>query len=72
MNTKWFKQKNGIYFPIHPLGYLITGMSILFLVPIIISIDRNAHSLSDFFYEVFIYGTCTVFWWKWIAEKTSE
>ena len=57
--------------PVHPLGILITILAIAFMVPVVLTIDRNAHSVTDELYEIFVYATCTAFWWKWVAEKTS-
>ncbi len=54
------------------MGILITLGAIAFMVPVCMTVFKNVHSVSDGMYEVFIYGTCTAFWWKWIAEKTSE
>jgi len=42
------------------------------MVPVCIAVVRNGHSVSDDLYEIFVYGTCTAFWWKWVAEKTSH
>ena len=71
MKVKWFKKLAGVYLPVHPAGYCITALALLFLVPVIISTNAHTHSVSDFLYTLFVYTTCTAFWWKWIAEKTS-
>ena len=71
MQQQWFKKVSFIYWPIHPLGWLVTVAALLFMVPVIMAIDRNSHSVSDELYEIYVYGTCTVFWWKWVADKTS-
>ena len=55
----------------HPLGFTVTILAIVFMVPVAMAIDRNAHSVTDELYEIFVYTTCTAFWWKWVAEKTS-
>jgi len=72
MKAIWFKKFGWTYVPIHPAGLLITILAIIFMVPVCIEITRNGHSVSDDMYEIFLYSTCTVFWWKWIAEKTSS
>ncbi len=72
MKTIWFKPYGLIYLPIHTLGVLITLLAIIFLIPIYMAIVRNGHSISDDLYHMFVYTTCTAFWWKWIAEKTSN
>jgi hypothetical protein len=71
MKQIWFKKLGWIYLPVHPMGILITFLAILFLVPVYIAIVRNGHSVSDDLYQMFVYTTCTAFWWKWVAEKTS-
>ena len=71
MNNIWFKKFGWIYVPVHVMGLLVTIVAIIFLVPVYSAIVRNGHSVSDDLYEMFVYTTCTAFWWKWIAEKTS-
>jgi hypothetical protein len=71
MKTIWFKKIGWLYIPIHSFGYIITLLAIFFMVPICLAIIRNGHSITDDLYEIFVYGTCTVFWWKYIAEQTS-
>jgi hypothetical protein len=71
MKYQWFKKAGFLYLPVHPIGYIVTILAIVFMVPIIIATDRNAHSVTDELYSIFVYGTCTLFWWKWIADKTS-
>ncbi|MCW3074336.1 MAG: hypothetical protein JWP69_1405 [Flaviaesturariibacter sp.] len=72
MNPIWFKRLGVFYIPTHFAGYFITLLAIAFLVPIYIAITRNGHSISDDLYQLFVYTTCTAFWWKWIAERTSN
>ncbi len=72
MKQNWFRRAGVIYLPTHYMGMLITLAAIVFLVPVCMAVFRNGHSISDDFYEVFVYTSCTAFWWKWIAEKTSS
>jgi hypothetical protein len=72
MKQVWFKKSGWIYLPVHPMGVIITFMAIVFLIPIYMAVIRNGHSVTDDLYQLFIYTTCTIFWWKWFAEKTSE
>lgn len=72
MQTIWFKKWGWSYLPVHPIGFVITLLALIFLVPIYATVLRNGHSVSDDLYELFVYTTCTAFWWKWIAEKTSR
>ena len=71
MKQIWFKKTGWVYIPVHPMGFAVTILAIIFMVPIVIAINRNAHSVSDELYNIFIYATCTAFWWKWVAGKTS-
>lgn len=68
---KWFTKFGWLYRPISPEGWLVSVLAIVFMVPICMAIIRNGHSVSDDLYQLFVYGTCTAFWWKWIAGKTS-
>jgi hypothetical protein len=70
MKQTWFKKFGWFYLPIHPAGIFVTIMAIVFLVPVYMAIIRNGHSVSDDLYEMFVYTTCTAFWWKWVVEKT--
>jgi len=72
MRHIWFKGFGWVYLPINIMGIFITLLAVVFLIPIYMAITSNGHSVSDDLYEMFVYTTCTAFWWKWIAEKTSE
>ncbi len=69
MNKSCFKKSGWVYIPIHPAGIFVTTLAIVFMVPVIIATVRNDHSISDDLYTLFVFASCTVFWWKWIAEK---
>jgi hypothetical protein len=71
MEQQWFKKMGWVYIPIHLMGYIVSLLAILFMMPVCIAIIRNGHSVTDDLYEIFVYGTCTAFWWKWVAEKTN-
>jgi hypothetical protein len=72
MKQSWFRKWGWIYIPNHIAGGMVTLMAIVFLIPIYSAIVRNGSSVSDDLYHMFVYTTCTAFWWKWIAEKTSS
>ena len=72
MKQTWFKKTGWIYLPIHAIGILITLAAIGFMVPVCIAAIRNGHSVGNDLFEIFVYATCTAFWWKWVAEKTSD
>ena len=71
MKTILFKKWGLAYLPVHPIGVAVTLLAVLFLIPVYAAIIRNGHSVSDDLYHLFVYSTCTAFWWKWIADKTS-
>lgn len=72
MKENWFKRFGFIYIPTHLMGIFVTLAAIVFLIPVYAAIMRHGHSVSDDLYQMFVYTTCTAFWWKWIAEKTSD
>ena len=67
----WFKKSGWIYLPISAEGIMVSFFAIVFMIPVCIATFRNGHSVSDDLYHIFVYTSCTAFWWKWIAEKTS-
>jgi len=67
----WFKHYGWIYIPIRPEGIIVTLLAIVFLIPVYLAVIRTGHSVSDDLYNMFVYTSCTAFWWKWVAEKTS-
>ncbi len=71
MKQIWFKKFGWIYLPVYPTGVVVTFLAILFLMPVYMAVVRNGHSVSDDLYQMFVYTTCTAFWWKWVAEKTN-
>ena len=71
MKQIWFIRAGWVYVPVSGMGLVVSLLAIIFLVPIYMAIVRNGHSVSDDLYHMFIYTTCTAFWWKWVAEKTS-
>ena len=71
MKEAWFKRTNWTYVPIHFMGYAVSLAAIGFMAPVTMAVIRTGHSVSDNLYSLFVYATCTAFWWKWIAEKKS-
>lgn len=71
MNNIWFKKLGWLYVPVHAMGLLVCAAFIMINVVFFIAIDRESHSVSDTLIRFFVYFTCTAFWWKWIAERTS-
>jgi len=72
MHSNWFKKYGWIYIPAHFMGWMTTLGALVFLLPVYMAITRNGHSVSDDLYQLFVYTSCTAFWWKWVAEKTSR
>ena len=72
MKEIWFKKWGWFYIPANMMGYLISLLAIIFMVPVMMAAGRDAYSVTDELYNIFVYATCTAFWWKWIAEKTSK
>ena len=72
MKRSWFKPYAGFYLPVTIEGVIVTVVAMAFLAPIYAAIIRNGHSVSDDMYHMFVYTSCTVFWWKWVAEKNSK
>ena len=72
MKEKWFKRTGWFYIPVSIMGFVVTFLAIAFIVPVIMASNRTSHSISDELYQIFVYVTCTAFWWKWVAGKTSE
>ena len=72
MKEIWIKKLGWIYLPVNIMGYIICLLAIIFMVPIVIAADRNAHFVTDELYHIFVFATCTAFWWRWVAEKTRK
>lgn len=72
MKQLWFKRTGWFYIPVHPMGFVISSLALLFMIPVCLAVFRSGHSVSDDLYEIFVYGSCTAFWWKWVADKTSK
>lgn len=72
MNTIWFKRFGWTYVPVHLMGFVVTALGLVFLLQVGIAVTSKGHSATDDLYTLFVYASCTAFWWKWIAEKTTE
>ncbi len=70
-NNIWFKKLGWAYVPANAMGISVTVLATIFLIPVYAAMARNSHSVSDDMYHMSVYTTCTAFWWKWIAERTS-
>jgi hypothetical protein len=46
MKQLWFKRTGWWYKPIHPLGYGVCVLALIFMVPVVIAVDSTAHSVT--------------------------
>lgn len=60
MKPSWFKRGSRIYEPVHIVGFVITLLIILFLVPVYVDVILNGYSAGDDLYHMFVYTTCTI------------
>jgi hypothetical protein len=72
MKKYWFKKHGWSYIPISITGSLITIFALLFSGWIFWEICKRTYSNIGALICFFAYFTCIAFWWKWIAESTSE
>ncbi|WP_298736604.1 hypothetical protein [uncultured Chitinophaga sp.] len=72
MKRYWFRKYGWSYIPTSITGSLITIFALLFSGWISWEISRQASSNIEALICFFAYFTCIAFWWKWIAESTSE
>jgi len=70
-SMKAYRNTRGIHLPSHIMGYVIDVLAIIFLVTVIIALNRNSHSVSDMFYGLFVYLVPTFLLREWIASKLS-
>lgn len=59
MKAIWFKSKSRMQEPVHIVGFVITLLIILFLIPVYIDVILNGYSAGDDLYHMFVYTTCT-------------
>jgi len=71
MSMKVYRNTRAIHLPVHTLGYVIDILAILFLITVVIALNRNSHSVSDMFYGLFVYLVPTFLLREWIASKLS-
>ncbi|HTI72915.1 MAG TPA: hypothetical protein VMF06_23280 [Candidatus Limnocylindria bacterium] len=72
MKTPWFKPWGCWYRPIHPVGWLILVLSLLFCLQTFRAIDRRSHSATDTLYNVFPFVASTVLLFEMVARKTAR
>lgn len=69
---KYFKQAGWVYVPINPAGYIVSLIIAAAFINDFLFANRNAHSVSDLYYQFAPYGFMYLASWLWIASKTSK
>lgn len=46
MKQIWFKNAGWFYIPIHPLGFAVTILAIVFMVPIVMAVVQRAYDIG--------------------------
>ncbi|TAL66282.1 MAG: hypothetical protein EPN88_08705 [Bacteroidetes bacterium] len=72
MNIIWFKKVGIIFIPISIVGVLLYFLTLGFCATVIVAIDRNAYSVSDFLYGIFPYIVSAFTILFWIASNTCR
>lgn len=72
MKKYWFRKYGWSYIPISIPGSLLTIFALLLSGWLSWEIYRRTYSNIGALICFFAYFTCIAFWWKWIAENTSE
>jgi len=68
---KLYKDTKTIHVPVSIGGLVIDALALIFLVTVVIALNRTSHSNSDFLYSLFVYFVPTFLLREWIAAKTS-
>jgi len=65
MKHVWFKKFGIVFIPISVVGVALYVVTLAFCGTVVLAADRNAHSVSDFFYGIFPYivSAFTVLFW---------
>jgi hypothetical protein len=67
----WFVKIRGSYIPCSWQGWLLYVPFIAFLVTVMQATIRDAHSMSDALYQLFVYFVCAGVVMHWIASAKS-
>lgn len=54
------------------IRFLVTGLAVAFMEPMVLAAYRNAHPVKDELYEIFVFTSCIAFSWKWVTEKRAQ
>lgn len=72
MRPVYFKRTGLAYLPVHVFGWLATTFAAALCVWFFIAANQSSRSVTGSLPAAFIYASCVAFWWKWLAESTSE
>lgn len=72
MSSGWFKPWGWIYRPVSWQGVAAVLLTLAFCGQVFLALDRNAHSVSDLFYNFFPYLVCSLGLLNWVAGKSSR
>jgi hypothetical protein len=71
MNENWFKRLGWFYMPVSVPGVVVWLLAAAFCVTVVTAVDRHSHSVSDTFYGVFPFLSCTFLLLDWIGRRTA-
>lgn len=69
---KTFLKRKYIHVPASFFGYLIWIAAIIFLITVVVAVDKESHSVSDTVYGIFPYVVSTFLLVEWFASKLSD
>ncbi len=72
MSKKWFKEKGWFYIPRKWQGYVTVVLVFAYCASVVTTVDRQAHSISDFLYGIFPYVVPALGIYLWVGSKTSK
>jgi hypothetical protein len=55
--------------PLSPWAYLLDLLIIVFLATVFMAANRNTHSVSDMFYNIFPFFAAAFLLREWLAQK---
>jgi hypothetical protein len=67
----WFRRCGWVYLPVSAAGVVLYILAVIFCVTVFLAVDRHSHSVSDTFYGVFPFFSCTFLLLDWLAGRTT-
>ena len=71
MNASWFTRRGWFPVPTSLPGVVVVLMALMFVVQVVIAVDRHSHSVSDTLYGVFPFAACAFLLLEWVAVRTG-